>query len=546
MLIKRLDFLSPPITFYHKGYLSHSSIMSGIISIISIIIILILAIYFSLDIIERKDPKAFSYNSFVEDAGQFSMNSTSIFHFISMSTIYSDNLNDGIDFTNYRIIGMETYFEGYLGYKNLSLFDHWLYGLCNNETDTEGIGYLINQDYFEKSACIKKFFSVDDQKYYDKGDPKFRWPEITKGTYQKDFKIYNVFIERCQEDTISLILGDGKHCRDSLEFEQLFENVTSYGVAYFYFINHYIDVLNYENPNRKFIYTVEGVLNKEEYSINHLNFNPCLIKTHNGLIFDNIEEKKAHIYERNDVFTAKRQKDGLFTCYIFWLKNAQNYHERTYKRIQDVISSIGGFCQFVLVFASVINLSFNNYIVLSDTELLLNTSIHREKTINKYNELESQNLRKMKQLQKEKIKNKIKKSSDRNSLENTQSKNINDKNIKENINSKSYNICKTSYENINISKIQINLENNKDKNCFKNGNNRNQKNKSFCNFLLFKFTCGKNDNSFRVYDEFRKRMISEEHLIKNHLNIYNLLRVTERKRHHKRNSYQLNDLIKLI
>ena len=32
-----------------------------------------------------------------------------------------------------------------------------------------------------------------------------------------------------------------------------------------------------------------------------------------------------------------------------------------------------------------------------------------------------------------------------------------------------------------------------------------------------------------MYENFRIKIISEEHLIKNHLNIYNLLKVTEKK-----------------
>ena len=42
-----------------------------------------------------------------------------------------------------RIIGFETYYTYYLDDKNLSKYNHWLYGLCNNRSDTEGIGYLI-------------------------------------------------------------------------------------------------------------------------------------------------------------------------------------------------------------------------------------------------------------------------------------------------------------------------------------------------------------------------------------------------------------------
>ena len=62
MFIRNLDYLSPPITFYHEGSLSHSSIVSGILSIFSFLLIIAIAVYFSLDIIQRKNPAAFYYN----------------------------------------------------------------------------------------------------------------------------------------------------------------------------------------------------------------------------------------------------------------------------------------------------------------------------------------------------------------------------------------------------------------------------------------------------------------------------------------------------
>ena len=82
MILKELDFLSPQITLYHKGFLSHSSVISGIISIISIIIIILLGVYYSLDLINRENPKIFFFNRFVEDSGIFPLNSSSIFHYI--------------------------------------------------------------------------------------------------------------------------------------------------------------------------------------------------------------------------------------------------------------------------------------------------------------------------------------------------------------------------------------------------------------------------------------------------------------------------------
>ena len=161
MIFKQLDYLSPSVTFYHKGFLSHSSILSGILSIISFILILAISIYFSLDLIERKNPTAFYFNRFVEDAEIFPLNSSSLFHFVSL-VINNEEIEIGVDFRSFRVIGLETYYQNYSKSKNLSNYNHWLYGLCNNESDTNEISHLVNYDFFNKSACIKKYFSYID------------------------------------------------------------------------------------------------------------------------------------------------------------------------------------------------------------------------------------------------------------------------------------------------------------------------------------------------------------------------------------------------
>ena len=544
MFFKKLDFLSPPITFYHRGYLSHSSIISGIISTVSNILILILAIYYSLEIIQRKNPKILSYTSFVEDSGIFSMNSSDIFHFISMSSIFSKFLNNGINFTYFRIVGFQTYYEEYLVTKNLSNYEHWLYGKCNNNTDTQGISNLIAYDYFERSACIRKYFSMEEQKYYDTDDPKFKWPVISHGTYNSNYKIYNIIIESCKKDTIDLILGKGSHC-EKKDFYELNGNFSYFAVAYFYFINNYIDIKNYTNPKKKFLCVIEGMLNNNQYSTNNLNFDPVQVKTHNGLIFDNIEKETFHIFERNDVNIAPKEENDIFVSYVFWPKNIMSFHERDYKRIQDVISTIGGIYQFITILAIYINYLYNNYIVLSDTETLLNSSILTERTIGLKNEIEKRRTRqKLRELRNEKINNNI--SDNMNySMEKSKNKNTKSSRTDNNLSKSNNNICISNTDNININQNHIDTKKIKNLNKFNNRDEK-EKDKNFCSFLFFKFSCEKKENIFKIYNEFRKKMISEEHLIKNHLNIYNLLRVTEKKRFYARNSYRLKDVINLV
>jgi len=546
MFIKRLDFLSPPITFYHQGLLFHSSLFSGILSIISIILIITLTVHYSMELIEKIDPKYFSYNGFIEDSGIFPMNASSLFHFISVASKKSNFINDGIDFSLFRIIGLEDYFEIYLNDKNLSNYNHWLYGKCNNIMDIEGIKHLIQFDFFERSACITKYFNKEDQKYYNVEDSKFRWPVIAHGAYNENVKIYNIIAEKCEESTLNLILGEGYQCKNKSEFE-FNPNFTFYGEITLQIINHYVDISNYTNPYIKYLEMVGSALSSNLYTVNHLNFNPSVIKTYNGLISDSFKEKNAPIYERNDVYSFYRSNKDIYSIFVIWLKNKLYKTERTYRKLQDVISSVGGVYQSITIIAVYINTLYNKFIILSDTEVLLHSFIHSEKHSHDYKKKENKNqkIQKLKELDNDKKKNGVTKTLHKEKY-NTEkiNKNIKDKKV----NNTSYinnNSLSVSKEKVNISSEKLNYKFNNKKYRYIDTTKKMELT-NFFYYLIFLITCKKKKNYFNYYREFRMKIISEEHLIRNHLNVYNLLRVTERKRNYKRNSYQLNELIKLI
>ena len=546
MFIKRIDYLSPPITFYHQGLLYHSSIVSGILSIISIILIILLTVYYSMELIEKKNPKSFSYYTFIEDSGIFPMNASSLFHFISVASKENDFNNDGIDFSLFRIIGLEDYFEIYLNDNNLSHYNHWIYGKCNSVIDTEGLGNLIQYDFFERSACIRKYFNKEEQKYYDIGDSKFKWPIIAHGTFNENVKLYNIIAEKCEESTLNLILGEGHQCKNSSAFE-FNQNNTFYGEIFLYIINHYIDISNYSNPYKKYTEMIGNVLLSNFYSVNHLNFNPSVIKTYRGLISDTADEHYEPIYERHDVYSFDREKKDIYAIFVMWLKNRLYKNERSYRKLQDIISSFGGIYQSITIIAFYINNLYNKFIVLSDTEVLLHSIIHSENhSQNTKKEHKNKKIQKIKELDNDKIKNNVTKTlhKERYNTEKTKKneKNEKDKKLKETsyINNNLF----ASKENINISSEKLKYKDNKNFGYIDTPKKLELTN--FFNYLIFLITCRKKKQYFNFYREFRMKIISEEHLIRNHLNIYNLLKVTERKRNYRRNSYQLNDLVNLI
>ena len=534
MFLRNFDFLSPPITFYYKGFLSHSSIVSGIISIVSFILIIIMAAYFSYELIEKKDPKSYNFRRFIYDSGIITMNSTGLFHFISLSFDDESLIESGVDFRSFRIIGFETFYTVYLN-KNLTTLDHWIYGLCNKETDTKGIENLVDYDFFNKSACIRKYFNSSEQKYYDIGEPKFKWPTLEHGTYHPENTIYSIILEKCQEDTLSLILGEGNHCKNDEEIKELL--LPQPGVRLFY-ISNYIDVLNYKSPIIKFFNEIENGIQIDKFTMNNINFNPTNITTHNGFFLDNIEIEESYGYDRNDIYTFENEEQNYFSLYCFWLKNNMNYYERTYKRVQDIISDIGGIYQFVTIVAGFLNSFYNKYIVLINIENLLYSSINSEKHNNKKMNDKYEKSRNKSQ----NLKNKINDSNKLNEVK-TKDKIYPIENIENDVTiSKSHNNIMTEFGNKNKElKKKEKKENIKDNNV-----KNNYKTKNFWNYIVYKLSCGKKNNSYEKYDIFRKKIISEEHLIKNHLNIYNLLRVNEKKRNFARNSYKLKDLMKLV
>jgi len=114
---------------------------------------------------------------------------------------------------------------------------------------------------------------------------------------------------------------------------------------------------------------VGSALISNSYSVNHLNFNPSSIKTYHGFIFDKAIEEYAPIYEKNDAYSYDNEKKNIYAIFVMWLKNRLYKNERSYKKVQDVISSVGGIYQAITIVAYYINALYNKFIVLSDTEV---------------------------------------------------------------------------------------------------------------------------------------------------------------------------------
>ena len=366
MFIKKFDMLSPPITLFYKGENNHSSILSAILTIIAYAIIIAAGFYYALIFINRESPTAYFFNRYVEDAGTFPINSTSMFNFVQ---IYSTTTSSPIptDFNKLEIVGIDVTIDNYESDPDLSKFNHWVYGNCNNDTDTEGIKYLINQDLFTECACIKKYYNKETKKYYDLKDKNFIWPYIIHGASHPDVNYYGVLIRKCANT--ELRINNFEQCSSDEDIDKYIEHI----YVNFRIIDHYADVLNYQKPFTKYLYSITSGIFNGTYTINHLNFNPALMQTHNGIFFDNIVEEPAYFFTLNEKITSEVGNTRLISGFYFWMQNVQQYYEREYKRLQDILSDIGGIGSIILIIAQAINFLISNFIILLDTEELISS-----------------------------------------------------------------------------------------------------------------------------------------------------------------------------
>jgi hypothetical protein len=247
------------------------------------------------------------------------------------------------------------------------------------------------------------------------------------------------------------------------------------------------------------------------------------------------------------------------------MQNTLQYYERTYDRFQDLLSDIGGISSILMTVAYYINLFVNHYIILLNTEeLVINTHDFNYGNKKKYqrkptffkkinqnenpprrqNVIQQKNFNLSKQssesIKIEEVNNyPIPNTIDRNKSSMSNSKrNLKFMNESKNLNQRNKMKNKMTIETngddyIHVENNQsINNKSIEDKKDEKEKNEDNKKESKIKkqNFNWFKYMwylicCCSSNKIIRHYEKIRESLISEENIIQNYIDIYNLLKI---------------------
>ena len=367
-MIKDIDFLSPPITLYHFEKRTHTSKLGACFVIALVTACLSYTIFLIYNLIGHRKMTYIFHKKFEFEAGYYSFNSSSIFHFIQIFAPQNGGYFDQFDSRYIR--AYTTYTQSNFTYSNLELYDHWVFDTCRKNIDDKDLGNSLfqNVENFTNGVCIRHYYNSLEKKYYSLEDIGFKWPHLEHGISQRNNIYLTTIVQKCSNDSIINELF-GK-CPPQKEIDNY---LSKYLAIYLYFTDTQVDPTNFKNPVTKYLQVVStGIGTSQTYVESYIHFSPIRVITEIGSILGRTRNINSFYFDFNRKGAANNAGEKYFTItrYYHLMQNNVQIYERRYNNIFDLFSEIGGIAQFIFYLLYWINYVYNNFVIDFDTNSL--------------------------------------------------------------------------------------------------------------------------------------------------------------------------------
>ena len=363
-MLNYIDFLSPPITFYHLERRTHTSKIGGSLVLIMLVIVLSYISFLIYNLVSHKNITSIFHKQAQFESGNYSFNSTSIFHFFKIFSPDNGGYFGKYDSKYIRIYTINANSNYSYIDSNLELYDHWVFDSCHNNIYNNDLdsSFFSNNVNFTNAACIKYYYNSTEKKYYHFEDKKFFWPYLENGISQINNAYLTTIIQKCtNSSSFSNIIGE---CYPQKEID---EYLTKYTSIYLFFTDIRVDPTNYKYPIQKYINTIiTGI--KHNFIENYIHYSPLKIRTKDGNIFGTTKDINSFYFDFNrEDSNDNNNNDLTIAKFNHLMENNIHIYERIYKNAFDLISEIGGVIQIIFYIFFWINFIYNKYIVAYDT-----------------------------------------------------------------------------------------------------------------------------------------------------------------------------------
>lgn len=576
MQFANLDCLSPNISLFYYGSKRHSNIFGAILTILLLLTSFAYIIYLIIIINNHKISSFISYRSYFTDLRYYYFNdSTGIFHYFQIYDIKTKTYGE-FNPKYLRIIMSRLYKTYQNNQVELNDNEHWVYDSCREGIDDKNIDkrIFINNEVFRGGACLRYYY-INNTYYSIEDTENFKYPYLIQGIDNNENLYLETVVEKCDNSSFTTdILGE---CGDKDEMDEYFGK---YNGIYMNFLDRQVNPDNHSKPIYHYLKKIGDNLDTNNVPLNNINLIPLEIEIQKGFLLPKNEKIASYSF---DISTREilenNNNENLLYIFDYHLQNSCQVIKGIYYNFLDVLPNIGGFIHLLYFIFYFLNYLFNKYKTILDFNHILfrmsNTEDLRDSNIKKIFFEEVNLLRDIYFIEHNKmlasmekrdsiyITKLARKKKEKNGRDNMATKSISNNDINNNNLSNSNDLLQSN--NITVVKnIQLKNQNESFKYSFNNRNSKvdlsnitfkesqnlyshfnshlkeyfNQRNKNlrpesidfettsrylnFPDFLLSLFKHPEKKRVFFVLNEFRKKLLGEEHLLKSYIILFYL------------------------
>ena len=361
------DMYSKRASFFYNNQERIVSNFGFILTLIYIIVSLIIFFYNINITIKRKDIKVYDSSMYAQEIPSIKLNSNNLY--------FAFGLEDPI--TNNRFIDESIYYPQILFIDRIKINGEFKtifkkdleYEVCNEENFGENYQHFFEKGQLNNSYCLKEFH---DNLTLVGG---FKYNQMT---------YIRIKIFPCVNTT-----ENNYHCKSQEEID-------------YYLTNGYFSILvkdfglnpsNYTYPILPTIQDLYTTIDKRLYRNFIINFGMTEVYTDKGFLFSKLE-KKDYLQFRDtfQTFSFLEENEylsGKEIC-IVQLRLIDNIYiqKRTYSKIPEIFSEVGGYMQLLYTIFSLISFFINKFNVeLKIINSIFNFDIEKKKMTLKYQSL---------------------------------------------------------------------------------------------------------------------------------------------------------------
>ena len=238
--------------------------------------------------------------------------------------------------------------------------DHWIYQNCTLRFEPKNSKHLKLDKY---GLCLTQFYDSKNKKIYSTEEEGFRYPTIQHGTGNDVSFPYSVVIQSCQNET------KNDNCYDKDKINEYFEDLFSLVV---HIQDMYVDVNNYSHPFVTFLNSFEVGIMQDSVISSNMHFSPTLVRGHEGYVTDIMRETTGYSYDQVVRGNYQRKEHNrIISMLFFWMHNQSDVYERKYYKFQDVLANISAIMKCSSCFFFLVNLMYHNFVIFEDFNGLL-------------------------------------------------------------------------------------------------------------------------------------------------------------------------------